>query len=452
MEPERRIEKVLRAFAKKRREQTGEPMPLRPAARQELHREISRRATSKGGSGFFSHFLFGLRPSIAFALCAVAIAIAGWLLLPNLSRHRTETLASATFQTRKAIPAEAPAPPAIPPPATSSQPTVTAKEILETPAVVPAVPVAQPAQPTAAAITRERILSNNEASKQTDVLENSAATTTLAPGTTVASAPPPNNETLAFKNQAVTTDSFAGADRLQKDSKDRTLLPAAPPAGFNADKAAANTLAARDLDTRKKLKLEAQPAPSARTAFFANIRAESAAAAPVASQIFNRVDVLDAGRRASGALAAPAPVLATFRVEQKGSAMRVVDADGSIYTGAVQVAQSEKIPTTRAFDGTPKNKSFAPPASNLSPQTAQNYFFRVTGTNRNLNQNVVFSGNLIPLTNALSQVNGSIGGAGGVLKSPPELPAPALLLNSRISGTAVIGNQREIEVNATPTP
>jgi hypothetical protein len=85
---------------------------------------------------------------------------------------------------------------------------------------------------------------------------------------------------------------------------------------------------------------------------------------------------------------------------------------------------------------------------------AQNYSFRVTGTNRNLRQNVVFSGNLIPLTNALvawtnaNAAGGPAGGGGGGVM--PSVISPSLLLNSRISGKAVIGNQKEIEVNATP--
>jgi hypothetical protein len=117
----------------------------------------------------------------------------------------------------------------------------------------------------------------------------------------------------------------------------------------------------------------------------------------------------------------------------------------------VQVAN----PAPSAFAGPPKNKPSTPLLVKTSPQSAaQNYFFTVAGTNRNLNQNVVFSGNLIPLTNALFLRSnaGAIGGALRTGRAAPAMPPPSLLSNSRISGTAVIGNEKEIEVNATPAP
>jgi hypothetical protein len=146
-------------------------------------------------------------------------------------------------------------------------------------------------------------------------------------------------------------------------------------------------------------------------------------------------------------LSAPAPVLASFRVEQSGNTMRVIDADGSVYTGAVQVAQQES--PVRAVS--PKNAPSAVPRAQVAGQVqaAQNYSFRVAGTNRNLQQNVVFSGNLIPLTNA--SVSG-IGGFGGASAAQSQLSAEIQLSNSRISGRAVVGNQKAIEVDATPAP
>ena len=42
MEPERKIEKWLKAYAKKRRAQTGEPFKLHPATRRLLQSEVAR--------------------------------------------------------------------------------------------------------------------------------------------------------------------------------------------------------------------------------------------------------------------------------------------------------------------------------------------------------------------------------------------------------------------------
>ena len=43
MEPERNIEKILRSFAKKRREQAGPPLELHSAKRRQLQEEVARR-------------------------------------------------------------------------------------------------------------------------------------------------------------------------------------------------------------------------------------------------------------------------------------------------------------------------------------------------------------------------------------------------------------------------
>ena len=44
MEPERKIEKLLRAYAQKRRAAAGDPLKLHPATRRRLQDEVSRRA------------------------------------------------------------------------------------------------------------------------------------------------------------------------------------------------------------------------------------------------------------------------------------------------------------------------------------------------------------------------------------------------------------------------
>src|SRR5450631_3804505 len=43
MEPERKIEKLLRAYAKKRRADAGDPLKLHPAPRRQLQGEVARR-------------------------------------------------------------------------------------------------------------------------------------------------------------------------------------------------------------------------------------------------------------------------------------------------------------------------------------------------------------------------------------------------------------------------
>src|SRR5579871_5200823 len=88
MEPERHIEKLLRAVAKKRREQSGEPFELNPAARQELLREAARRPVKKSGGGFFAQMFSAFGPRLALALSVVVmLAVGVWLVRPLL--HET---------------------------------------------------------------------------------------------------------------------------------------------------------------------------------------------------------------------------------------------------------------------------------------------------------------------------------------------------------------------------
>ena len=84
-------------------------------------------------------------------------------------------------------------------------------------------------------------------------------------------------------------------------------------------------------------------------------------------------------------------------------------------------------------------------------QAGQNYFFRVTGTNRTLQQSVAFTGNLLVLTNALSATE-----TGPTLspttksqfpKGQTDLPT---LQNSSISGRVQLGRDQEMRINAVP--
>jgi hypothetical protein len=94
-------------------------------------------------------------------------------------------------------------------------------------------------------------------------------------------------------------------------------------------------------------------------------------------------------------------------------------------------------------------------AAKVQTQTSQTYAFNVTGTNLTLKQKVVFSGNVIASANETSFKQTTNAPRGAVAGSPtlPVEPSPLSaipLLNSRVSGRALIGDGKEIEVNAVP--
>ena len=157
-------------------------------------------------------------------------------------------------------------------------------------------------------------------------------------------------------------------------------------------------------------------------------------------------------------------VLASFEVEQAGPELRIVDGDGSVYSGYVQIADAARrrlaapagasaiTRAPQASAGVREEKATA--SRDAHQQAPETYFFRVAGTNRSLHKKVVFTGNLTgatnlpsfqPFTNLLSL--GGLGGQRAGSGQPNLLP----LLNSRISGKVVVGNGKAVEINALPT-
>src|SRR5207249_3027793 len=99
---ERKIEKLLRAYAQKRRADAGEPFALHPATRRLLQGEVARRAPRRGERNLFAVFLGAFRRRLVFALCIVAMAfIAAGLLLPALSAAKSKARRVTPLASRK---------------------------------------------------------------------------------------------------------------------------------------------------------------------------------------------------------------------------------------------------------------------------------------------------------------------------------------------------------------
>ena len=98
-------------------------------------------------------------------------------------------------------------------------------------------------------------------------------------------------------------------------------------------------------------------------------------------------------------LAGSSPVLNEFVIEQRGATVRVLDADGSVYDGAVETPPSaEFVPGNDSPDGLareviPGNKMETAPRH-------QELSFRATGSNVTLRQSVVVNGRFTPGTEA----------------------------------------------------
>ena len=155
------------------------------------------------------------------------------------------------------------------------------------------------------------------------------------------------------------------------------------------------------------------------------------------------------------------PVLESFEVQQNGNAFSVVDRDGSVYNGTVQpvglALQDDLSQTKEAADRSAVLADAAKKdlglAGNAQSQS-QNYSFRVSGANRSLKQNVVFVGNLIPISNGTANTvknfSGGGGGGGQSQSAAANAGQQQIFSNSRITGTATIDNTNQVEINAVP--
>jgi len=385
MEPERKIEKWLRAYAKKRRGQADASLKMHPATRRLLQDEVARQRPAEEDNDSVSLWEL-IRRQWAFLLSfAVCIFLVGVVLLPVLKFGKKPTsLGSSVSQVPEMGQRETPPPPALPPQPPAPIMAVTAEPMTK-------APVAQPPAPVTAG----------------------------------------GNYTLTFgTSAALPAGSFPGTNQVLVAASDeeRLELPATSPG------------------VERRLVGESQ-------------------------NVFK-----------NGILAQSTPVLANFQVQQNGNAIRVVDQDGSVYSGWLalgsQHAATRNAATIAAQNAV--NAATGLPSVPLGQmqnavQAARGYFFRVYGLNRTLNQNVMFTGTLV--ANSMTSTNmwedkdvnitmddsiavggesggggaGGVGADGALFRSEATnqlapLPWPSL----RITGTAVINNTNLIQVNAAP--
>jgi len=91
-----------------------------------------------------------------------------------------------------------------------------------------------------------------------------------------------------------------------------------------------------------------------------------------------------------------ANVLNTFQVQQQGSEIRVLDADGSTYTGKIeQLANSAELDAgiTARRDAAKQTRRYAAKAARENESAAPQSYFRATGYNVSLKKTLVFEGN-----------------------------------------------------------
>jgi hypothetical protein len=487
LDPERPIETLLRRYAAKRREQGGAPPGLHPVNRRLLQSEVRKEfpLQTKAMPAGFSIF----RPAWGWALGAATALLmlsAAVFFIDRGAHEKPVTLAMgeeeryhSTTESRRTA-ATPPAP---------GEPVEARKRELD-------------------AVAEESLYRGTQVGKEpllTTSADAPAATPTTAAGQAVDSEA---KDLVAMGRVAPTaslTQAVAG-DRLGYavggvggGGGFALATTNAPSVGvsFTSEVALRDSVLAegptsRAIEVAKAAKLE---------------RAPSTVQAGRTAQPLPTIASLDKSKVAALApQAAASPVLDSFQVEQQGQSLRIVDSDGSVYAGALQLVapegealreltvRSRQMATTdRQSTAAPARPQAAPAQQQQQQQQQQsfdqnwNFAFKVSGTNRSLKQNVVFTGNLVgpplgqglrfannvalrvennaparefyagtSLTSNSSVAQTNYFGAAAVLQqnrldTQYQKQIQQLLQNS-ISGQAKLSDGRTVEVNALAVP
>jgi hypothetical protein len=476
MESERKIEKLLRAYAKKRRAQAGDPLELHPATRRLLQGEVACKAPKPDEEDASMTLWELFRQRWAFLLgFALIIFFGASLFLPALSSAKKKAQTVTTMSNLKQI-------------------GIAAQMAAgENNGKLPASLDALTNQ-----LVSDKILTDTESGKRFIYVAGGENLAGLPSNSVLAYSPTDKKgRAVLFADGSVVVINDAQFSELTnrglpelalaKESARRqfTETPAEITlAGGNAAAAPSVSGQLKSDGSRNEPKLAdsgiavprggelAANAPAVpATAInrlgtahgaagnYSSIQTKSVPFASTASP--NLALSLQNSFRNTTAPDRAVSVLANFKVEQNGNAIRVVDADGSVYDGSLQpesaVAQNG---ASAAAAPAPTQVERAKTAANKDEsQTVQNYFFRVSGTNQTLKQNVVFTGNLLAMasttTNLQQSISGSAGfvaGAGGFGggRLQPALTNQLPWSSSRITGTAMVAGTNNIEINAVP--
>lgn len=432
MNDERPIEKLLHRYAKKRRADAGAPVELHPASRRQLQGEVARqfRNARPGRAPFsFTGLGRGWLPRLAWGLPLLAlVAVGSWALLV---RPATKQLALGTvadqatpYTTDKNLTKRERAEVR-----SVGTPPVVANTI---PAEFSATKAPLPSPVSAAAPSR-----NRPAARFADHgLEDGSrrAEPALAFGAKGGGRADKSGAVAATKTAVLAEPAKAIQD--SNESKTKALATVAP--GSVAPIGEASSMATN-------------------LAYFDHLEHEQV---PTYSQSFANRAPETPKQKAAKVIALPplSPVLANFRVEQTGRQLRVVDSDGSTYTGETDAAPEfggavggQKHQTVQLFKRDGKVNQLPATAAMVQSQPTQSNFYRVTGTNRTLNQAVEFTWSFMEPTNAPVWAQARQSGAEqnkDAKKLPTQFPVP--LQNSFINGRAQFGSGEAIEINAVP--
>ncbi len=475
--PKREIERDLLDYQQHRREQAGPPIELHPATRKMLQSEAARTASrlllapAAAESfvppfvkmlGFFArHRQRILWGSALFACLTVVLAV-----LRNDPRQ-TEQLHLSTDRGIVTLPASGPPQTQPRPVVVVNQPTSDADTATRKPSASATATAPMPA------VQRETL-----DRRSVEAATPSRTESPFASNERGTRAPTPVSGPVAAKSESASSRVLT----LETDRK-----PAGKPAageGTQLAKALKATEAheAMSASGAKQVTGESQFKPNdelKRARLTAGVGVPGGAVTEVAPvrQQFLQLDNRVGYRQNFNSPPVP-QVMQDFAFERTGDRVRIVDADGSTYVGAVMSVPTEEGRTKGAIklDVADKRKDAAEQSAQANEPAAA-YRFYANGVNRKLNQSVEFRGEWLPAVPAQASLAlpalqpASLGvrlERQAVEKKDRATPTNALFdslapaQNSlsqqsqkeqsigRISGRALVGGKSEFDIQAVP--
>src|SRR5690348_5135211 len=456
-EPERPIEKALRASAGKRREQAPESWEMHPATRRLLRQEVAKRWPAKPATPSARlGWLFGhgwIRPvGVLGAMAAVVIVL--WMSLPAPRREEPARLL-AKNELRGNAPAESSQ--RVPPDSVAERRVLLKKADTAKQAEPASQPLAdQPEQDQATAFYRkaeqakdahalDRRFQTPQLPQQPSLALDENVNGSVTPLATAPSAALPQPNAFGGVFQAA-TPAVARASTVPE-------LETARPSGSVVLLGAQSAPAALPNNLEELSRQQSNPAGLIQYGLFT---ASQQPLAKVRTRQFNDSlkEALARATPAAQPAQSPKAILSSFRLEQSGQQLRIIDSDQSVYAGPIQnglLPESARRDESSLAGAAATATSTAVPAdSPANRQAAAQYIFHVVGTNRTINQKVSFSGTLDWTTNLAGTIAGKFDSAAAPTGKAPTTPPKPLLQNLRLSGEATIGQQQPIQILAVP--
>ena len=337
-EPKKPMEQMLEALAKARRAEFGDDTKMPNPMRARLHEEIARTGAAEDEKveprgSWVTRFWPRVTVAAALATLIVLVPAIWWNQSHPLSEVANVALRDRTVGGADGLnPAAASEDTLAKAPAVSAtEPTVNLADNNQ----IKIEPAATPAPEAGALASSTRVLNGRDASEF------------------------PNQVTKGF------TDKKIAAAKIQ-------AAPAAAPAAGADSKAKSDTMAGVAPPV-------AQP---------------SSPDSLGSQQQFSQQSAVQSFRN-NAQVSRAANVLNTFQVEQQGSEIRVLDADGSTYTGKIELAKSAELDSriTARSDAAKQTRRYAAKATRENESAAPQSSFRATGYNVSLKKTLVFEGN-----------------------------------------------------------